>query len=335
MVCKRGKYYYFNFQVKLNRRRESTGLTDREQAERLERREKLAAKARLRGEAPLCTLREMVDLWLKLYRADYSANYVATVERFGRMHLYELADLPMDGLTTFKVQQARTQYLLEGHGFHSANAWLRILKMLCRKAVDLKMMEAVSWKVTMLNAQTPPRPILPLGLTRAWLQAVDEQGKPAASMAVRLMLGLGLRETEAYSARWEWLNLEEGIYQPGRTKNRNAEKLRVRPSLLAYLRPLAERKGPMCWLAVGRTPYRGYCRRIMQKANEAIGLEGITPHRLRGTLATMLLRKLPPLEAQEALRHKRVGTTLIYQTKDMRLLDQAYEELDREMGMTG
>lgn len=334
MVRKRGKVYYFDFTVAKNRVRKSTGETDERRALTRERKEKLAVHAHLRGEEPLGTVAELVATWLRRYRADYSEAYVRSVDTFGRLHLYGLADIPADQVTTFKVQEARTEHLVSGHSRHSANHWLRILKMLFNHAAgDWKMLEYIPWKVKALKAQDPVRPILPTRQTRAWLQAVDGQGKVAASRAVRLMLGLGLREMEAYGARWEWLDLDSGTYRPGQTKNRKAERLRVRPWLLAYLRPLAQRKGLICPMPDGTMPWRGYCRRVMEKANEACGLSGLTPHRLRGTFATQLLQHAPPKEAQRACRHGRITTTMIYQTEDTTLLDRAFQEIDQEMGM--
>jgi integrase len=48
------------------------------------------------------------------------------------------------------------------------------------------------------------------------------------------MLWLGLRESEAAGARWEWIDWERQTYTPGKTKGKEAEPLKLLPALADY-----------------------------------------------------------------------------------------------------
>ena len=327
--------YRFQKGGKKNRRQRSTGERDRAAGWKIATRAMKEAKVRLRGEEPVCSVDHLISLWLRDNpEPQKSSAYIRSIETFRRLHLFELAQMPVDMVTTQDVRKARSAYLEARHGKASANHWLRLLKMLFRYAwKELKMLEAMPWELPRLKAQAPVRPILPPGKTKAWFEAVDSHGRPEVSLAVRLMWGAGLREAEALGARWEWLDLEEGTYTPGEAKNRQAQPIPLRRALKDYLRPRAKAKGLMIAKSDGSRWAPGLCRTVIKKANTTCETEGITPHRLRGTFCTLLMRKLPPKEVQELMRHGALTTTLIYQAKDMTLVSAALEKMDEEAGL--
>jgi len=316
----RAGVYVYRFQKggKGSRKQRSTGEKNRDLAWKIASQALKDARVRLRGQEPVCTLDELAGKWLEGNPPpEKSAAYIRSMDTFRRLHLYHLASLPVDLITTQEVKKARTAYIQAGHNLFSANHWLRLLKVLFRYAwKELKMIEGMPWELRRLKPQDPVRQILPPSKTAAWFAAVDACGRPEVSLAVRLMWGVGLREAEALGARWEWLNLEEGTYTPGETKNRKAEPLPLRRALKEYLRPRAQAKGRMIAKADGSPWAPGLCRTVMRKANVACELEGITPHRLRSTYATLLMRLLPPKEVQELMRHGAITTTMLYTTKD-------------------
>lgn len=91
----------------------------------------------------------------------------------------------------------------------------------------------------MLKVQKRPRAILPMDAARAWFDAVDlaTTHAPLIATAVRMMFGLGLREGEAISARWEWIDWARQTYTPGITKGRDAESLIILGRLRHCLYP--------------------------------------------------------------------------------------------------
>lgn len=317
-----------------SRRQRSTGEKNRAEAWKIAVKAEREAKIRTRGESPVCSVHELVEIWLRENPCPQkSESYRRSMETLGRMHLYGLADLSVDRATEQAVRTARTAYIEDGHGLASANHWLRLMKALFRFAwKEMKMLDRMPWTLARLKPQDPVRAILPPRKTQAWFAAVDACGRPEVSLAVRLMWGLGLRESEALNARWEWLDLESGVYTPGQAKNRHAEPIRIRGALRAYLAPLVKTKGWMISKPDGTLWKPGLCRTIMRKANLACGTEGITPHRLRGTFATLLMQLLPPKETQDQMRHAHVTTTLIYTAKDYTLVDRALETMDRAAG---
>lgn len=329
--------YVFRFQKggKRNRRQRSTGEKNREVAWRIATKALAEAKVRQRGETPVCTVRELVGIWLEDNPPPQKSKaYIRSMDTLCRLHLYTLAEMPVDLVAEKDIKVARTTYIRDGHGLASANHWLRLMKALFRYAWrELKMLDRMPWAVARLKPQEPVRPILPPGKTLAWFAAVDACGRPEVSLAVRLMWGLGLRESEALGARWEWLDLEQGIYTPGKTKNDRAEPVRLRRALREYLAPLAKPRGLMIAKADGTRWAPGLCRTIMRRANVTCGTEGLTPHRLRGTFATLLMQRLPPKEVQEQMRHQHVTTTLIYTSKDYTLVDKALEAMDQAAGL--
>jgi integrase/recombinase XerD len=69
-----------------------------------------------------------------------------------------------------------------------------------------------------------------------------------------------------------------------------------------------------------------YVQRIVQDATKRAGIaKRVTPHRLRASVATILLDAGMPLDqVQKFLRHKRIATTQIYAETSMRSLGDQY-----------
>jgi integrase len=170
----------------------------------------------------------------------------------------------------------------------------------------------------------------------SWFEVVDQAGRaPALSTAARLMLWLGLRESEVITARWEWFDWERATYTPGLTKGREADALRVLPQLAGYLAPLRATEGLVACRADG-TPYGpGFMRDVIRVANAACKIKGITPHRLRGTIATWLSESgTPAQDVQAFLRHKDIRTTMAYLEKNMDRVSAAQEKIAEKAGLT-
>ena len=174
----------------------------------------------------------------------------------------------------------------------------------------------------MLRPQVPVRSFVPAEKVSQFLEAVDRTANAHQSIAIRAMLYLGLRESEALGMRWEWFQGDLDTYTVGKAKGREALPLPVHPDLKARIRdlsslspwllPAAPIKGKDGVVRIG--PHRAqFTVKAILRGGEAIGIKGLTPHRLRTTCATLMARAgVNPIHIQRQLRHKDIRTTLRY-----------------------
>lgn len=330
-VFKRGGVWHYRFQVAGKRFRRSTGLTSRRAAEQVAQREYDAAVLRANGGEPVPTLAKLAHAWIEVHRPVSSAAHIRSVELFQRLHMFDLGARPINEITTLDVELARNLYLLT-HKPASANHWLRIVKLLTMWAVKRGMLAAMPWHVSMLKVQKRPRSILPLAAARAWFTAVDEatEHAPGIGTAVRLMFGLGLREGEVISARWEWIDWGRKTYTPGITKGREAEPVPMASWLREHLKARCQPAGLIVTKPDGKAFASGFARQAIRRANDTCAIKGITPHRLRGTFATLMSEAGVPIQTvQRVMRHKSFTTTMGYLEKNLDIAVQAQERISQ------
>jgi integrase len=329
-----GSVWHYRFQIARKRTQCSTRETRRWRAEEIANKAYEDEVVRVNGGKPVPTLRELIDAWLAANRPVVSVHHAASVERFGRLHLYGLGDKRITEITTGAVELARNAHLLERKPA-SANHWLRILKLLTLWAVKRGIILAAPWKVAMIKVQKRPRAVLPLDVARAWFDAVDAAcvRSPGVAVAVRLMFGLGLREGESASARWEWVDWQRGTYTPGITKGREAEPVPLPDWLRDFLKPLRQAEGLIACRPDGQPFAPGFARHALRRANAACAVKGITPHRLRGTFATLLSEAGVPIQTiQKVMRHKSFTTTMGYLEKNLDTAARAQNRIGGEIG---
>ncbi|VVE01764.1 tyrosine-type recombinase/integrase [Pandoraea terrigena] len=329
-----GHVWHYRFQLEGARVQRSTRETDRQRAAQVAERAFRHAKLWARNGKAIPTLRQLVEQWITIHAPTASKAHVKVVETFGRLHLYEIGDALIDELSTDRVELARVRHL-ETHAPVSANQWLKVMRLLCNWAVRRGILPAMPFHLRGLKVQKKPRAILPVKLAQDWLAAIDEREgeRDAVRTAVRLMLGLGLRESETISARWEWLDVERRIYTPGRTKGREADPIPVPGWLLDYLMPKRLPAGQILVKPNGKPYAAGFTRTAMLAANQAVGAPHITAHRLRGTFATLLSESGVPVQSiQRALRHKNLTTTAAYLEVNMDTVAQGQRHIAEKIG---
>lgn len=334
-LFKEGKVWHYRFQINGARVQRSTRETVKHKADAIAVKAYNRAKLWARGEEDVPTLRELVVQWLDVHRPTVSVAHAKVVETFGRLHLFDLADVDLCDLTTELVERARLRYL-ETHAPASANQWLNVLKLLCRWAIRRKMIPALPWSVKLIKVQKRPRATLPVPHATKWLAAIDEYGgeRGPVAVAVRLMLGIGLREVETSTARWEWMDWERHTYTPGITKGREADSVPVPDWLYTYLGAMRKPSGLIVCRADGSAYRSGFTRRAMLAANSACGVGHITAHRLRGTFATLLSEQGAPIHmVKRALRHKNINTTMAYLETNMDLVTRAQHRIAQSAGL--
>jgi integrase len=328
-----GKAWHYRFQVAGLRIQRSTREKLKGRAEKVARKAYDDAVVRANGGQPVPTLRELIAAWLEIHEPIRSARHIGSVKTFARLHLYTLGDKPVGAITTTDIELARNKHL-ETHAPSSTNHWLRLMKLITMWAVKREIIPLLPWKVTMLKVQRKPRAMLPVDVANTWFAAIDSAARSVAvGTAVRLMFGVGLRESESASARWEWIDWERATYTPGITKGREAKPVPMADWLIAHLAPLRRESGLIAPRRDGRQLPAGFSRSAMARANAACELVGITPHRLRGTFATMLSEAGVPLQTiQEVMRHKHPMTTIGYLEPNLDTAAKAVNEIGRKIG---
>lgn len=314
-----GNVWHYRFSVDGKRVQRSAREAQRHRAELVAERAFREAKLWSRDGREIPTLSELISQWIVIHEGSASTAHIKVVKTFGRLHLHGLGDVLIDELSTDRVEFARVSYL-ETHAPVSANQWLKVLRLLCNWAVRRGIIPAVPFRVKALKTQKRPRATLPASLVQDWLSAIDrrEGQRDGVRTAVRLMLGLGLRESETITARWDWFDFERKVYTPGCTKGREADPLPVPGWLFRYLMERRQLTGLMLAKANGKPYAAGFTRAAMLEANRAVGAPHITAHRLRGTFATQLSREgVPVQDIQKVLRHKNLTTTAAYLEVDL------------------
>lgn len=336
-VFRVGRVYHYRFQVRpFGRVQRSTRLTDKGKAMAVAERAYADAVTRANGGDPIPTLAVLLADWQTVRAAHSSAHHVRSVETFGRLHMHGMAELLISDIDTYTVERARSIHL-QTHNHASTNHWLRVLKLLVNWAVKRNILRRLPWDVAMLAVQKRPRTILPLSTALEWFAAVDRAASksPGISTAVRLMLWMGLRESEAITARWEWIDWQRCTYTPGKTKGREADALPLPRWLRDHLAPGRRPEGLIATQPDGEPFAPGFSRAAIKAANTACATKGITPHRLRGTIATVMSEDGVPVQSVQAyLRHKDVRTTMAYLEKNMDLITTAQDRIGEKVGLT-
>lgn len=332
IVFKKGKYWHYRFQIKpFPRVQRSTRLRHPGRAQQLATKAYEDALLLANGGKPIPTLQQVIDRWVAKRAPTLSTAYVDSVEIFARLHLYGMGQLRIDRIDKDIVESARLEHL-KGRSKATANHWLRILKMLINYADALP---KLPFKLPAFKLQKTPRFMLPISAAEAWFAAVDHSSRrrPGVGVLVRMMLYLGLREAEAITARWEWFDWERKTYTPGVTKGREADPLPVDDRLLDYLLPIRQAHGLVAGRADGSPLPKGFAVNAMKSASKTCGVSHITPHRLRGTIATLMSERGNSIQNIQAfLRHKDPLTTMAYLEKNMDQTRRAQGEISDGIG---
>ena len=329
-----GKIWHYRFRVAGVRVQRTTREQDKARAEAVAQRAYDDAVTRANGRHPVPTLIDLAEEWIKVRGLVVSASHARGMETFVRHHMYGLGNLPISELTTERVELARNEHM-KTRSPSTANHWLRILALLVNWAVRREILNKLPWKIAMLRVQKQPRITLPIEMVADWFAALDKaSGKsPAVGTAVRLMFGMGLRESEASGARWEWIDWERRTYTPGATKGREAIAIPMPSWIATRLAATRCATGLIVARRDGCQLPPGYARHTIRAANAACGIEGITSHRLRGTFATLLSEEGTPIQTIQAImRHKDVKTTMAYLETNHDTAAQAQDRIGNRIG---
>lgn len=320
-----GSVWHYQFKANGKVHHGSTGLSTRAEAAVWLRayRDEVSRKTPA-GEV---TLAEVVELWAEAHTGSRTESHVRTVRVMAK-HFGSMLGRPVRDVTTERVEAAVAAYLAPGRSRHGANALLRTLKLLLTWAQRRGMLSAIPFNVRQSRAKRVPRQVVPPHSIPGLVGAAMRKHGPQHGLAVALMVGAGLREGEALGARWEWLDLAARTFTPGNTKGGEAVALPLPTWLVALLSP-APPEGLILPGAGGRPHAQGFTRAAVAAAGEAVGVPGLTPHRLRATFATVHAQAGTPIQViQRLLRHESISTTASYLEATAEMARAATERME-------
>lgn len=279
------------------------------------------------------TLKTALEKWEAANRGVLSDKHVDGTADKIRLHFGALMEVEIDQLTTERVGDIRSHYLNNPgptgreHKAGGANSLMKALRTLLGWAATIWPVPSRPFRLKKVQEEKVPRRVIPLADSTAFLAAVDApypgSGKkhafktrsknPHVLTAIRLMIGLGLREKEALASRWEWLDTVNRTYYAGKTKNGKVRLIPVPAWLLAFLGPAMGKEGLIMPIDED-VPHEGqFTKKVLYEVGKTLGLKGLSPHRLRSTFATNHARAGTPIPTiQVWLGHEMIETTMIY-----------------------
>jgi integrase len=281
----------------------------------------------------------VIDKWLDTRGRSVSDEHRIAAEK-SREVLKPLLKLPLPQVTTAQVENWRSDYL-KGRSPATVNMVTRYLKLFVRWAMKDKLIKEMPYSVKMLTEDEKARPIVEKDQHDAFIGALTRLN-PQIPAAATFTMMLGVREAEMLNARWEWLTSE--VYDVrSKTKSKKHRVIsapqRLHTALgwmltymaLARKEPLPVQRPPRGLIFPGKEgkPHsRGWLNKALKRGAIAIGVPTLGIHRLRGTFATLHLRKNTPLkEVQEMMGHWTSLTTLGYQETSTKEQKKHQDEL--------
>lgn len=332
-----GAVYHYCFRIHGKQCKGSTRAHDLQTARKVleeKRQEAIIGKSQ-RRDAP--TFAELVSEWLTTHSRTTSSGHLQNVELVSRIWLTPyLGKCPVDRVTQGMILEARSRMLEAGRSLATANHLLRVVKLLWNHAVDAGFIDVVPFKVKALRVQRKPRPTVPASRVPEFLAAVDAQSQSRqAAVMLKVMLGMGMRESEVIGMRWSWFDLDQRTYIVGKAKGKEARVLPV-PHWLwnEFLSMPKTLSGLVFPGEEGKPHHPHFCRRVLQRVTKHLGLVGVSQHRLRSTFASLHAEAGTPItEIQGMLGHKNIQTTMIYVETSLEAKRKAQDTLSQKLGL--
>lgn len=337
-----GKMWHFRFQLApFPRTQRSTKepLRNRARAEQVALDAYEAARLRARGEEPEPTLQQAFSLFVNepANVLRKSASHLANIERCGRLHLGDLAEVKLTQLNTTRVE-AQLGLFLKNHAVSTSNQWLTYIRIVCKWAIRRRMIRALPFDVPEAKVKRKAKFLLPTAKVMEWLEVVDlkTRREPSLATILRLQVGLGLRPSEARWARWEWLDWERSTYTPSETKGGDTVARPVPPWLMSYLEARRQMFGWMVPTRRGGVVSAYRLGAVVEAACKQVKIPRLTPHRLRATYATWLSEEGVPIQdIREMLEHVDINTTAGYLGIDLSRVRSAQDRVAIRTGLAG
>jgi len=332
-----GQFWHYCFKVNGKVVRGSTRVTDRATAEKIladKRREVALAERGLYHRMP--TVRELLRQWLEVHGSVFSTKHLVSVEGILRLWvLPALGDRRIDQVNTQDMLDARQGILDAGRSPLTANLMVRTVRLLWGFAIKLGYLETRPFKIEQIQVQQKPRPTVPEHLLADYLKEIDRSRNPHVPVMVRVVIGMGLRESEVLGMRWEWFDPQQRTYCVGKSKTKTSRTIPVPGWVWDALERMPRTLSPWVFPADDSLPHRpAFLRKPLARAAAKLGLGRLSAHRLRSTFATLHAGAGTPItDIQGMLGHRSVLTTMIYVESSMEAKRRAQDALEKRLGL--
>jgi len=288
-------------------------------------------------------VKDLFAKWLVWAKVNHSKSHCDRVEADWTHHILpHVGDRQARTLANRDAEWLRTKFLSEpsrrnehigkalgqSRTEEGANKVMRHLRLVFRWGVQsAQVLSRVPFQVRVEKPAERPKSFLRADQVGQFLAAVDEGYSLHLKVAVRLMLYLGLREHEALGADWSWFSPDLAEVSP-MGKTGNAPPLPVPIQLRPWLRRLGPKPAGLLMPAEDGKPHRKrYTVKAIERGAAAVGLAGkLSPHRMRGSHATILVRSGAEAHlVQQALRHDLLETSQHYVRLNTDDLAEAYD----------
>ena len=277
---------FWHYELRVNRRRVHGSTRSKDLATAkliLEERRKEALRDHC-GVRNVPTFAELVQQWLLVNKAIHSQKHLREVESVSRNWILPVLGTSLiNRVTTAQVQKLRSKMLEAGRSRVTVNDVLKIVKLLGRFAIKQGSTRELSFRIEFFKVQKKPRPIVPARQFQNFLSAIDGAAQnPHVAVALRVMVGLGLRESEALGMRWEWFDPSRQTYVVGKAKGKEARVLPVPDWLWRSIHAMPKTLSEWVFPAEDGKPHRAqFCKKALQRVCKALQLGNVTQHRLR------------------------------------------------------
>jgi len=333
-----GRYWHYCFKVEGKVFRGSTHVTDHATAEKIladKRREVALSLRGLFHRMP--TVRELLAQWLETHRTVFSTKHLVSVE--GCMRLWvlpSLGDRRINAVNTQDMLDARQGILDAGRSPVTANLMVRTVCLLWGFAIKLGYLESRPFQLKQIKVQQKPRPTVPAAALTDYLAEIDCSRNPHVSVMVRIIIGLGLRESEVLGMRWEWFDPGQRTYCVGKSKTKTSRTLPVPQWLWESINRMPRALSPWVFPAEDGNPHRpAFLRKPLARATRKLGLGRVSAHRLRATFASLHAEFGTPItEIQGMLGHRCIQTTMIYVEQSLENKRRAQDAMSQRLGFS-
>ena len=336
-LTKVGDFWHFELRVNGQRLHGSTRAKDLATAKRVLEEQRKDALLNQCGAPKVPSFSSLVEEWLRVHKGVHSRKHWRDVEGVSRIWVIPtIGGKRLDHLRNDDVNLVRSKMLKAGRSPVTVNDAMKILKLLCRYAIKCGYIRALPFRIEFLKVQRKPRPIVSATQFHEFLGAVDKAARnPHVAVILRVMLGLGLRESEALGMRWEWFDCDQKTYTVGKAKGKEARVLPVPDWLWNSIQSMPQSLSKWVFPAEdGHPHWSQFCKRALKGVCVELGLGNVTHHRLRATFASLHAQAGTPItEIQGMLGHKCITTTMIYIETSLEAKRRAQDALSLKLGL--
>ena len=213
-----------------------------------------------------------------------------------------------------------------------ANRWLAAVRACLEAARKESYIQVNPASLVTQNRENRPRNrVITDKEMERLLKAVEQLKDPPIEVAFHLLVETGARLSEVLNARWQDVDLDEGVWYLPDTKSGKSQYVPLARKTAARLRNLKE-KGGYIVPGKNRDQPRYDLRKPWDKVKDLAGFKDITIHDIRRTFGLDIARRSGIHVASKLLRHSDIRVTeRVYAPLGLDDLRDALESRDAEV----